>query len=37
MIELTICDLRIVVLAQWLGWFSAEDIEQKLRGKSAFV
>ncbi|XP_032040172.1 protein quaking isoform X8 [Aythya fuligula] len=30
MIELTIWDLRIVALAQWLGWLRAEDREQRL-------
>lgn len=37
MIELTIWDLRIVALAQWLGWFRAEDTEQRLGERSTFV
>lgn len=37
MIELTIWDLRIVVLAQWLGWLRAEDREQRLGERSTFV
>lgn len=35
--ELALCDLRVVVLAQWLRWLDTEDVEQSLGESSTFA
>lgn len=36
-ISLPICDLRVVVLAQWLRWLDSDDVEQCLGEGTAFA